>query len=214
MTLFFFGEEKERNQVPEGSNQPSPTTFSVRSIFVYSGVMSLLSVHRICQQGQRRVLASLSHPLPGRSFYLSSSSSLASSFSSSDNFRQRFHYANHSQSRFTSSSAASSTTKDNDNDETKVAVVKKKPFLLDLGLPQLIPEWKKMFNTETLFTDISAGLTVGCIAVPLSLAIAVASGVPAEVGLVRNRNLDTKISVSFFVMVGVSHIYYRFFFSP
>lgn len=41
-----------------------------------------------------------------------------------------------------------------------------------------------MFNKDTLFSDISAGITVGCIAVPLSLAIALASGVPAEVGLV------------------------------
>eukprot|EP00536_Pseudo-nitzschia_multiseries_P016565 jgi/Psemu1/221692/e_gw1.1149.5.1 len=41
-----------------------------------------------------------------------------------------------------------------------------------------------MFNKDTLFTDVSAGLTVGCIAVPLNLAIALASGVPAEVGLV------------------------------
>ena len=53
-----------------------------------------------------------------------------------------------------------------------------------LGLKTLVPEWKHMFNKDTLFTDISAGLTVGCIAVPLSLAIALASGVPAEVGLV------------------------------
>eukprot|EP00535_Pseudo-nitzschia_heimii_P004430 CAMPEP_0197174162 /NCGR_PEP_ID=MMETSP1423-20130617/803_1 /TAXON_ID=476441 /ORGANISM="Pseudo-nitzschia heimii, Strain UNC1101" /LENGTH=704 /DNA_ID=CAMNT_0042623063 /DNA_START=616 /DNA_END=2730 /DNA_ORIENTATION=+ len=52
------------------------------------------------------------------------------------------------------------------------------------GLKTLIPEWKHMFNKDTLFTDISAGLTVGCVAVPLSLAIALASGVPAEVGLV------------------------------
>lgn len=57
-------------------------------------------------------------------------------------------------------------------------------FSFDFGIPDLIPEWRKMFKTDTLFTDISAGLTVGCIAVPLSLAIAVASGVPAEVGLV------------------------------
>ena len=41
-----------------------------------------------------------------------------------------------------------------------------------------------MFQSETLLTDVSAGMTVGCIAVPLSLAIALASGVPAEVGLV------------------------------
>ncbi|KAL3924567.1 MAG: hypothetical protein SGARI_006010, partial [Bacillariaceae sp.] len=57
-------------------------------------------------------------------------------------------------------------------------------FPWDLGITSLLPEWKRMFSKETLFTDISAGLTVGCIAVPLSLAIALASGVPAEVGLV------------------------------
>jgi len=53
-----------------------------------------------------------------------------------------------------------------------------------LGIKSMIPEWKNMFNRDTIFTDISAGLTVGCVAVPLSLAIALASGVPAEVGLV------------------------------
>jgi len=53
-----------------------------------------------------------------------------------------------------------------------------------LGIKTMVPEWKHMFNKDTLFTDISAGLTVGCVAVPLSLAIALASGVPAEVGLV------------------------------
>jgi MFS superfamily sulfate permease-like transporter len=70
------------------------------------------------------------------------------------------------------------------DDKTKTVSKKGKSLILDFGLPKLIPEWKKMFNSETLFQDISAGLTVGCIAVPLSLAIAVASGVPAEVGLV------------------------------
>jgi len=55
---------------------------------------------------------------------------------------------------------------------------------MDLGIPSLVPEWRKMFSSETLVLDVAAGLTVGCIAVPLSLAIAVASGVPAEVGLV------------------------------
>ena len=61
---------------------------------------------------------------------------------------------------------------------------KKDPYLWDLGVPSLIPEWRKMFDPSSLVSDISAGLTVGCVAVPLSLAIAVASGVPAEVGLV------------------------------
>lgn len=53
-----------------------------------------------------------------------------------------------------------------------------------LGIQSLLPEWKKMFHTDTLTTDVAAGLTVGCVAVPLSLAIALASGVPAQVGLV------------------------------
>jgi len=57
-------------------------------------------------------------------------------------------------------------------------------LILDLGIPRLIPEWKNMFKPDTMFTDITAGLTVGCIAVPLTLAIALASGVPPEVGLV------------------------------
>jgi len=68
-----------------------------------------------------------------------------------------------------------------DDEEKKKS--RAKPFLLDLGVPSLVPEWGKMFNSKTVLTDISAGLTVGCIAVPLSLAIAMASGVPAEVGL-------------------------------
>jgi MFS superfamily sulfate permease-like transporter len=78
-----------------------------------------------------------------------------------------------------------------EKDETypKTAVVATAPppntsYSYDLGLSELIPQWRHMFNPKTLFTDVSAGLTVGCVAVPLSLAIAVASGVPAEVGLV------------------------------
>jgi len=66
----------------------------------------------------------------------------------------------------------------------EVKVSKGKPWLLDMGIPSMIPEWRNMFNPSTLFTDVSAGVTIGCVAVPLSLAIAVASGVPPEVGLV------------------------------
>lgn len=66
----------------------------------------------------------------------------------------------------------------------EVKVAEGKPWLLDLGIPSMLPEWRNMFNTKTLFADVSAGVTVGCVAVPLSLAIAVASGVPPEVGLV------------------------------
>lgn len=93
---------------------------------------------------------------------------------------------------FTNSSLSvmfKSTTARDEDEDSRVANKKNKAltnerFSFDFGVPDLIPEWKKMFNKDTLFQDISAGLTVGCIAVPLSLAIAVASGVPAEVGLI------------------------------
>jgi MFS superfamily sulfate permease-like transporter len=65
-----------------------------------------------------------------------------------------------------------------------IQVSKEKPWLWDMGIRTLLPEWRTMFNPATLATDLSAGLTVGCVAVPLNLAIAVASGVPPEVGLI------------------------------
>jgi len=52
------------------------------------------------------------------------------------------------------------------------------------GLSTLLPEWKLMFSRENIGNDIMAGITVGCVAMPLSLAIALASGVSPEVGLV------------------------------
>lgn len=65
-----------------------------------------------------------------------------------------------------------------------IVVNKDKPWLWDMGISSLLTDWKRMFNPSSLLTDISAGVTVGCVAVPLSLAIAVASGVPPEVGLI------------------------------
>lgn len=55
---------------------------------------------------------------------------------------------------------------------------------LDLGIRRLLPAWRALARPEHLREDIVAGLTVACIAVPLSLAIALASGVPPAVGLV------------------------------
>lgn len=52
------------------------------------------------------------------------------------------------------------------------------------GLSTLIPEWKLMFSKNNIMDDLMAGITVGCVAMPLSLAIALASGVSPEVGLV------------------------------
>ncbi len=54
----------------------------------------------------------------------------------------------------------------------------------DLGVSNLLPEWKKLFSRRYLLDDLSAGITVACVAIPLSLAIALASGVPPAVGLV------------------------------
>lgn len=59
-----------------------------------------------------------------------------------------------------------------------------KSLNLNLGIPLLIPEWKRMFKKEGLSQDILAGLSVATIALPLSLAISLASGVAPEVGLV------------------------------
>ncbi len=55
---------------------------------------------------------------------------------------------------------------------------------LDLGVRSLLGEWKELFARKHFGADLAAGLTVACIAIPLSLAIALASGVPPAVGLV------------------------------
>ncbi|WP_373048009.1 SulP family inorganic anion transporter [Vulgatibacter sp.] len=55
---------------------------------------------------------------------------------------------------------------------------------LDLGFSQLLPQWKAMLSPRYLREDVVSGLTVACVAIPLSLAIALASGVAPEVGLV------------------------------
>jgi carbonic anhydrase len=53
-----------------------------------------------------------------------------------------------------------------------------------LGIPSLLPAWKNLFTKKYLAEDMTAGITVAFIAIPLSLAIALASGVPPEVGLI------------------------------
>ncbi len=59
----------------------------------------------------------------------------------------------------------------------------KNPNLL-LGIPRLIPEWKTMLSAKYLTNDIFAGIAVAFVAIPLSLAIALASGVAPGVGLI------------------------------
>jgi carbonic anhydrase len=55
---------------------------------------------------------------------------------------------------------------------------------LNLGLPRLFGEWKKMFSLQNLAADSFAGITVAFVAIPLSLAIALASGASPATGLV------------------------------
>jgi carbonic anhydrase len=54
----------------------------------------------------------------------------------------------------------------------------------DLGIKYLIPEWRAMLSPRYLLNDVVAGISVACIALPLSLAIALASGVDPSIGLV------------------------------
>ncbi|MBA3662101.1 MAG: bifunctional SulP family inorganic anion transporter/carbonic anhydrase [Gammaproteobacteria bacterium] len=57
-------------------------------------------------------------------------------------------------------------------------------FHFNLGIPQLFSEWKAIFSTKYLLQDVMAGTTVAFIAIPLSLAIALASGVSPGTGLI------------------------------
>lgn len=137
------------------------------------------------------------HLLPHKRSGIVSSSSSPSSSSSIQRFHQVRYKSTESFNAVTFTTVAAptkarddedgiheGTIMDDDTKDTSSTTTTSRSLLLDFGIPSLIPEWKKMFKMDTLFTDVSAGLTVGCIAVPLSLAIAVASGVPAEVGLV------------------------------
>jgi carbonic anhydrase len=55
---------------------------------------------------------------------------------------------------------------------------------LDFGLAYLRPQWKASLSSVHLREDLLAGVTVASVAIPLSLAIAVASGVPPVLGLI------------------------------
>jgi len=55
---------------------------------------------------------------------------------------------------------------------------------LNLGIPKLAKEWKEFFSTKDLLADFFAGTTVAFVAIHLSLAIALASGVSPGTGLI------------------------------
>ena len=57
-------------------------------------------------------------------------------------------------------------------------------FRFDLGVRSLLPKWRSLLNRQYIRDDLFAGVTVALVAIPLSLAIALASGVEPAVGLV------------------------------
>lgn len=48
---------------------------------------------------------------------------------------------------------------------------------------ETVHSWREMFARRSIFTDLSSGLTVAFVALPLNLALAIACGVPAAVGI-------------------------------
>ncbi|MFZ9596369.1 MAG: bifunctional SulP family inorganic anion transporter/carbonic anhydrase [Bdellovibrionia bacterium] len=64
------------------------------------------------------------------------------------------------------------------------AVAQRLNLNFNLGIPGLIPQWKKLLSPQGLKEDFVAGLTVACVSVPLSLALALASGMTPATGLI------------------------------
>lgn len=58
-----------------------------------------------------------------------------------------------------------------------------KPRFIDLFTPKLVTVFREGYRIEHFRTDVVAGLTVAIVALPLSMAIAIASGVAPERGL-------------------------------
>lgn len=59
-----------------------------------------------------------------------------------------------------------------------------KKYKFNLGIPHLLSDWKKLFSRRHLLADITSGTTVAFVAIPLSLAIALASNVSPGTGLI------------------------------
>lgn len=49
---------------------------------------------------------------------------------------------------------------------------------------EILQSWREMVSRRTLGADAMAGVTVACVAIPLNLALALASGLPPSVGIV------------------------------
>ena len=68
-----------------------------------------------------------------------------------------------------------------------------KPTFIELYTPKLVTVLRERYRLTDLKADVAAGLTVSIVALPLSMAIAIASGVPPE------RGLTTAVVGGFFV---------------
>jgi carbonic anhydrase len=56
-------------------------------------------------------------------------------------------------------------------------------FKFDFGIKSLIPKWGNFLITRYLHQVLIAGITVACIAIPFSLALALPPGMPPASGL-------------------------------
>ena len=59
----------------------------------------------------------------------------------------------------------------------------RRPTFAELYLPKLVTVWREGYGLADLRADVFAGLTVAIVALPLSMAIAIASGVTPDRGL-------------------------------
>src|SRR5512140_2833074 len=59
----------------------------------------------------------------------------------------------------------------------------RRPTFTELYLPKLVTVWREGYGLADLRADVIAGLTVAIVALPLSMAIAIASGVEPGRGL-------------------------------
>ena len=59
----------------------------------------------------------------------------------------------------------------------------RQPTFAELYLPKLVTVWREGYGLADFRADVFAGLTVAIVALPLSMAIAIASGVTPDRGL-------------------------------
>src|SRR4051812_49781314 len=59
----------------------------------------------------------------------------------------------------------------------------RRPTFTELYLPKLVTVWREGYGWSDFRADVFAGLTVAIVALPLSMAIAIASGVTPDRGL-------------------------------